>query len=259
MYQKLNKQRIAQAGFTLVEMAMVLMILGLLLGGILAAVGDSTNSIRISNAQAQLLQIEEALYGYAQANGRLPCPADQSGTGLSNPETDTGCNITHGFVLIATLGLNGSINSDNLLLDPWQNPYRYSISQDVTDYFTTTAGMDTLFANAAGILGAGTNMLRVCDNSACSGVIATDNAPAVVFSMGANWAEISASSSANEQKNAFGATLTGATSGLVYNMPAATNKDFVDTGYSEANYDDQIVWLSPYILISRLVKAGKLP
>ena len=249
----------SQRGFSLIEMAVVLMILGLLLGGILSAVGDSTNSIRISNAQAQLKQIEEAIYGYAQANGRLPCPADESGTGLADPETDTGCNTFHGFVPVATLGLNGSVNSDGLLLDPWQNPYRYSVSQDTSDYFTTTAGIDSLFASASTILGNATNMLGICDNSTCTGVVSTDNAPAVIFSMGANWAELSGSSSADEQKNAFGATVTGANSSLVYNMPTGTSQDFVDTGYSQANYDDQVVWLSPYVLISRLVQAGHLP
>jgi prepilin-type N-terminal cleavage/methylation domain-containing protein len=246
-------------GFTLVEMAMVLMILGLLLGGILTAVGDSTNSIRITNARTQLKQIEEALYGYAQANGRLPCPADETGTGLSDPETDTGCNIDHGFIPVATLGLNGSINSDGLLLDPWQNPYRYSVSQDATNYFTTSAGMQTLFSNASTLLGVGTDMLRVCDISTCAGVIAADAVPAIVYSMGANWAELSVTSSADEQKNAFGGNLTGTNSALVYNMHALTDKDFVDTGYSEANYDDQLVWLSPYVLFSRLVQAGQLP
>ncbi|PCJ40896.1 MAG: hypothetical protein COA71_09860 [SAR86 cluster bacterium] len=249
-----------QSGFTLIEMAMVLLILGILLSGVLVAIGDSTTNIRISQTQSKLEQIEEALYGYVQANGRLPCPADHSGTGLANPETNTGCNIDNGFVPVATLGLNGSINADKLLLDPWENPYRYSVSQDVSNYFTTTTGIDLLFADAANILGTGTNMLRICSISTCTPTtISINNAPAVVYSMGANWAVLSGASSTNEQKNAFGATLIGATSGLVYNMPTAANLDFVDTGYSEENYDDQVIWLSPYILFSRLIQAGQLP
>lgn len=249
----------SQLGFSLIEMAMVLMILGLLLGGALSAVSVSTDNIRITNAKAQLQEIEEALYGYAQANGRLPCPADESGTGRADPETDAACNTDHGFVPVTTLGLRGSVNGDNLLLDPWQNPYRYSVSQDASNYFTTTAGMSALFANAATILGAGTNMLRVCDINTCAGVIAADAVPVIVYSMGSNWAELTASSSADERKNAFGATVTGANSALVYNMPTAANLDFVDAGFSEENYDDELIWLSPYVLFSRLIQAGQLP
>ena len=262
MYLRVYKQFTAQSGFSLVEMAVVLMILGLLLGGVLAAVGDSTNSIRISNTQAELKQIEEALYGYAQANGYLPCPATESSGGYANPPTGNNCTRDHGFVPVATLGLNGSVNADGLLLDAWQNPYRYSVSPagGGSYYFTSASGMGILYSNASTLLvSTDTTMLRVCNSSNCSSAtdIIADTVPAVVMSMGANWADLSAGSSANEQENAFGATLTGSTSGLDYNI--TNTRDFVDTGYSEVNYDDQLVWLSPYILFSRMIQAGKLP
>ena len=139
-----------QFGFSLVEMAMVLMILGILLSGVLVAVGDSTDSIRISNARTQLESIGEALYGFAQANGRLPCPATNTSDGEEAPLGGGACTNNFGLLPNVTLGLFGAINEDGLLLDPWQNPYRYAVSPYTTvgggvRAFTTTAGMQELF------------------------------------------------------------------------------------------------------------------
>jgi len=36
------------------------------------------------------------------------------------------CSNAHGFVPVSSLGLVGRIDADNLLLDPWGQPYRYS-------------------------------------------------------------------------------------------------------------------------------------
>ncbi|MAY03563.1 MAG: hypothetical protein CMQ38_11390 [Gammaproteobacteria bacterium] len=255
-----------QVGFSLVEMAMVLMILGILLSGVLVAVGDSTDSVRISSTRSQLRQIEEALYGYAQATGYLPCPATGLSNGLASYTSGTSgaCTNYHGFIPAATLNIYGSINEDGLLLDAWQNPIRYSVSAldvGVANYFTDPDDLKTLFGNVPGLLDTyadDADMLRVCqDMTDCAGTTIADTVPAVIISMGENWPDLSGTSSAEEQENAFGATLTGATTGSTYNI--SNTNSFVDTTYNETEYDDQIRWLSPHILFSRLIQAGQLP
>jgi type II secretory pathway pseudopilin PulG len=237
------------------EMAVVLMILGTLMSGILVAVSQTTENNRRSAALLQLRQIEDALYGYAQANGRLPCPATAASAGKEAPVGGGICTAWHGFVPIATIGMYGSINADGLLMDPWQNPYRYSVAQKSVSgnrAFTSTAGMDLIYANSATELVAGTEMLRICDGSACAGTVIAETVPAVVLSMGADWATFT---SANEQENASGTTLTNGS-----NSYSVTNtRTFVATGYAEDLFDDQLVWLSPYIMFNRMISAGKLP
>lgn len=71
-------------GFSLIEMAVVLLILGTLMSGVLVAVTQTTESNRRSNARTQLRTIEEALYGYAQAFGSLPCPASVTSAGAED-------------------------------------------------------------------------------------------------------------------------------------------------------------------------------
>src|SRR5665647_1087323 len=67
-----------QNGFTLIEMAMVLMIVGLLLGGMLVPLSAQMDQRNVSDTQKTLSEIKEAIVGFTLANGRLPCPATAS-------------------------------------------------------------------------------------------------------------------------------------------------------------------------------------
>lgn len=236
------------AGFSLMEMAVVLMIMGILMGGVLVSVSQTTLNARRATALAQLRLIEEALYGFAQTNERLPCPASAATNGIeaSIGSPVTSCSISDGFVPAATLGFDGTINEDGLLLDPWQNPYRYSVRSTA---YTTVTGINTSFATPAAAL-------QICSATTCNASeILTSIAPAVVLTMGENWGT---TTSAQEVENASTtAPLTGAVTGNSY--PVNDDTTFISASYIEDQFDDQLVWLSPYILFNRMVSAGKLP
>lgn len=238
-----------EQGFSLIEMAMVLMILGTLMGGVLVAVSQTAENGRRTTARNQLREVEAALYGFAQVNGRLPCPALHNSNGYESPIGGGTCGNAHGFVPATTLNLNGAINTDGLLLDPWQNPIRYSVAATTSPQFTDTNSIKMFFA-AAGVFDPA-SMLRVCPSSACAtGDELATMVPALIFSMGADWPSYT---SANEQANAGnGSTMLG-----TYNI--AADGDFVSAGYAEDLFDDQLVWLSPYVLFNKMISAGKLP
>lgn len=238
-----------ESGFSLIEMAMVLMIIGTLMGGVLVAVSQTTENSRRATARNQLREVETALYGFAQINGRLPCPAINNSNGYESPITGGPCTSAHGFVPTTTLNLNGAVNSDGLLLDPWQNPLRYSVATTGNPEFTITTSIKIFFTNGGTLSPA--NMLKVCSSSACaSGTELATMLPAVVISMGADW---SSYTSANEQANAG----NGSTKLGVYNI--ANTDEFVSAEYAEDQFDDQLVWLSPYVLFNKMISAGKLP
>lgn len=233
-----------QHGFNLIELAIVLMIIGTLMSGVLVAVSQSTANARITQVKAQLREVEEAIYGFAQTYGRLPCPATNVSDGYEN------CAITWGFVPAATLDLAGQINDDGLLVDAWANPLRYSLVITAgagNPNYSDKASIQTFFN--AGTTLTSTNMLSVCSESACpGGTILATTVPAVVLSMGANWTSYT---STDELMNA-GDQMMGS-------YPIKDDLTFVSAGYSEENFDDQLVWLSPYVLVNRIVSAGKLP
>lgn len=70
------------AGFTLTELAMVLLIVALLLGGLTVPLGAQDDMRRNAETQKRLADINEALLGYAAINKHLPCPM---ATTTSNP------------------------------------------------------------------------------------------------------------------------------------------------------------------------------
>lgn len=242
----------SSSGFTLVEMAMVMLIIGLLLGGLMPTLSAQMEAQRVSETRKQLEEIQQALIGYATANGRLPCPASSSSTGEESPTGGGNCtNFYDGFVPAATLGIT-SMDSQGRVTDGWGNAIRYAVAANtvngVANTFTSNNGMQ----NATMDNIAAANLLNVCasatgisgsDCGAASNKL-TDKVPALVYSTGKNGgyggAGLDEAANLNGNRVFVSHTPTPST---------ATNGEF----------DDLMIWLSPNILFNRMVAAGKLP
>lgn len=249
-----TKYRTSQSGFTLVEIAIVLAIITILLGGMLAPLGSAREQILRKQTDKQLSMIRESLLGFAASHRRLPCPASHKSGGeevfQTGSSSDGGeCKVTHGFIPATTLALSGPRNEDALLIDSWGNPFRYSVgggSADESEAVTLTNGIaeqgmpeiEGHFTICQGVVGG------------CSGKIATQ-VPAVFFSMGGNW---NLTDSSLQKENA-GESALG-------KYPIANDVHFVSTEYSQVagkEYDDMIYWISENVLFTRLIEAGVLP
>jgi prepilin-type N-terminal cleavage/methylation domain-containing protein len=251
-----------ERGFSLLELAIVLLIVGLLLGGLIMPLGSRMDQQRIESTRSQLEQVREALTGYALANDALPCPATPASSGQASA-TASGCTRQHGFVPATTLGLPGSRNEDQLLLDAWGNPLRYSVSNSDADGdgnwdFVRPGEMrNVTLANLAPSLDvcstATGSSATACASSATS---ITANAPAVLLSLGKDFATLT---SADELEN-VGATVGGGPSGR--NYPVAGDEVFVSHTISTATgsgFDDLVTWIAPSSLYGQMVSAGRLP
>ena len=146
-------------GFTLVEMAIVLLILGLLLGGGLTVLSAQIDQQRVKDTQRILEDAKEALIGYAvnQTPPHLPCPdktggggAGTANDGLEDVNVATGvCVNPEGNLPWATLGVAD--------IDGWGNRIRYR----VTPAFSNRAPAVTLTLAMNGVL-------RVCPDATCA-------------------------------------------------------------------------------------------
>lgn len=259
-----------QTGFTLVEMAIVLLIVGLLLGGLLPTISGQVENRRITETNAQLQQIKEALIGYAIINGRLPCPAIAGSNGVEDPSSGSGVctsftpasnttNPSDNYLPAVTLGLSGT-DSSGLLEDAWGNPIRYSITSSnstspaYSRVFTTSNGMNTVGISNLTSANLNPNLLvcKAASNSNSSCAVSSDtlasNAVAVIYSTGKNGASGGTGTDEKENLNPNGLDLHGNV--FVSHDPSAASGN---------EFDDIVTWISPNVLVSRMVAAGKLP
>jgi len=175
-----------------------------------------------------LEEARDAILGYAASTGRLPCPATAGSAGLSAPNTaSTSCTLAHGFIPGRTLGLTGPVDSDNLPLDRWLNPLRYSL---------TTSGGGAYSDNITLSL---IPDFQICSENTCANPIA-DNVVAVIFSQGNDG---DGTTSPDQLENTDGDTVF-----VLRTITEATGSEF----------DDELLWISPNVLTLQLVRAGQL-
>lgn len=251
-----------ESGFTLVELSIVILIMGLILGGLALPLSTQLENGRIKETTAQIDEIGTAIEGFAILNGQLPCPATPASNGFS-ATAGGGCVVQHGFVPASTLGLVGPRNSDNLLLDAWANPLRYSVTNSDVD---GDGNWDFTFAGEMrDVTVAGLNPdLAVCSTStgssptACASPAATltGAAPLVILSMGKDWGTFS---SGDQQENA-GASLGGGPSGVSYLVPgdlvSVSRQPSIQPGNE---FDDIVFWMPSTILYHQMISGGQLP
>jgi prepilin-type N-terminal cleavage/methylation domain-containing protein len=235
--------RIRRSGFTLVEMAIVLVIVGFTLGGMLVSLSTQVDQRDYSQTKQSMEEIREALLGYALSHGYLPCPAISSTNGAEERIVATGiCTNRVGFLPWAELGVKKT--------DSWNHLYRYSVTPaysksplNITLSPPTARDITIKTRNAAGAL---VNLSNAND------------IPAAVISHGKNgYGGTSndgitlADTSANNDDEKTNNTGDGT---VLVSREFGDNKT---TTYGE--YDDIVVWVSPNTYLSKMVTVGNLP
>jgi len=270
-------------GFTLIELAVVMAVVGLALGSLAYTLAAQTEQRNFEDTRRRLDQAREMLLAFAVVNGRLPCPARYSSAGShsqglesfctaaasSCPGTETTTVQTHGycssafdgFVPAASIGLT-AVDSSGFAVDAWGNRLRYAVTRKNATGTCAVAPPSTttpIVTSSANLKTYGIacqpNDLLVCRSA--SGITATDcgasaNAimttsmvVAVLYSTGKNGA-LSAAGHADEGANLDGDAI------FVSHPPSPA-------GAPNGEFDDQFTWLSVGELYGKLVAAGLLP
>lgn len=247
----------AQRGVSLVELAIGLLILSLIIGGLLVPLANQVEQTRVSQTQRQLEEIREALIGFALANGRLPCPATVASNGAESPLGGGICTAPFdGFVPAATLGLS-QVDEQGYAIDSWgsrNNRIRYAVTIGSASAFTTpglirATGMSVLQPNLY-VCSGGANITGAGNAASCpTAVRLTENAVAVIYSLGSNASTGGTSADESQNPNPNSAN----------NDRAFVSRVRGSVGAGSAEFDDIVTWLSPNILYARMVTAGQLP
>src|SRR5690348_8544103 len=108
-----------KSGFTLVELAMVLFISGLLLVSLMYTLSASSEQRAREETSRRLEQARELLLTFAQAKGRLPCPATLASAGDESPAAGGVCTQYYaGYLPGRALGMQG-LDASGYALDAW--------------------------------------------------------------------------------------------------------------------------------------------
>lgn len=229
----LSNGKSLQQGFTLIEIAVVVLIMGFLLGSVLGPLTEQRKNQNINQTEAELEEVHDALVGFAALNGYLPCPATSSSSGIESRVSGPGsnCSTEHGFVPSATLGLNGKFDANRLITDSWGEPLRYSLNNVSSWEYAKRITVNSPPPN-----------FDICESSSCaSGDILASQVVAVIFSLGPDRAATATSPDQTENLNNNDI--------FVSHIPIEA---------SGAEFDDIVHWLSPNTLVLHMVKAGQL-
>lgn len=260
---------VVSTGFTLIEVAIVLALLGLLLGGLTMSLTRQVEQRRVMDTQRLLEEAREAVLGYAVSrvdgsnHSVLPCP-DITNDGREDriPDplggTGTACANAEGLLPWQSLGLNG--------FDAWDHRFRYRVSVQpapntlgqMRSITQTTCGVGVNCGVTLDVLNPTlpSDVTQVASVATCPAAnILAQDAVAVIVSHGANGRgavnnngiQLPLPTGANEAENTNGNT-------------CFVSREFDDPAYLPNNpFDDQVVWISGPQLFNRLIAAGRLP
>ena len=157
-------------GFTLVEMAIVLVVIGLVLSGGLLAVAPILQSSKVSDSKAKLDRIEQALVLHVIRFGCLPCPAT-AGADSSVPANNAGQALG---AAVYTSGCSAAVCGNAQGIVPWVN---LGLSEaDITDGFGYRIDYAITSAAASpGNLQATTGMQRTPPSTYPAGSLVVNN------------------------------------------------------------------------------------
>jgi general secretion pathway protein G len=111
------ESRARRAGFTLIEIMAVVVIMGMLMATLAVGISSQIDKARISTTKTKITRLEQALEFYQMDNARFPT-ADQGLDALVHQPTSPPVPRAY------TPG--GYLREDGLL-DPWGNPFQYRI------------------------------------------------------------------------------------------------------------------------------------
>ncbi|MCK6413159.1 MAG: prepilin-type N-terminal cleavage/methylation domain-containing protein [Azonexus sp.] len=210
------------AGFSLIELAIALVVIALLLGALLPLQGARREIAARQEAQQLLEQVRDSLLGFTLAHGRLPCPAAPGGDGRED------CGREHGILPWSTLALPAR--------DPWGQSLSYyadpRFTHPVSDPLSSSIALDSngnarikAARDAGGDLADKLPLVVVCHGQRGGGAWRDER-------------QIPASSG-DEAENADADLI------FVHRDPAP-------------DFDDLLLWIGPAILKSRLAAVGRL-
>lgn len=251
-------------GFSLVEMAVVLSIIALLLGGAILTLTIQEEQRALAETRRGLEAAAEAVIGFALANRRLPCPA-AGATGVESLATGTvatgGTCASNfgGFLPARSVGFQ-PVDDQGFALDAWGNRIRYAVANAITGCIGTASTPH--FTSVANLKANGVscrpNDLLICQ--AASGTLPGNSPPSCGTAQAVTNQETVAFVLHSAGKNGPGAIANGPDEIANRDGNAIfVSREHGSSATSTGAYDDVLLWVPAGVVYSRLIAGGVLP
>ncbi|WP_269531257.1 hypothetical protein [Chitinimonas sp. BJYL2] len=248
-------------GFTLAEVAVVMAIIALLLGGLLSALPNHMRQKQIQETEASLQTLREALMGHALSHGHLPCPdinldGEEDLALLSQchrSPADVRCASTDGN---ATPGQPSDLANQQVCAAQTGQAPHVTLAAEGHDAWRNRISyrVEPAFSNhSVPMLLSSTGSLQLCDNTGCNRAQAR-GVPALLISHGANGLGATSASGTRNPPPTGEDELANTDGDLVF-----VHHEPRGTGGTGGEFDDQVAWVPATLLLNRLVAAGRLP
>jgi prepilin-type N-terminal cleavage/methylation domain-containing protein len=155
-------------GFSLVELAVVMTVVALLLGGLMYTLSAQTEQRNFEDTRRRLEIARELVLSYAIVKGRLPCPARYTSSASHSQGLESFCtsaatssvstcsgsettteqshgtcsNHFDGYLPAATIGFT-QVDANGFAIDVWGNRIRYAVSRKTASGTCGTAPPNT--------------------------------------------------------------------------------------------------------------------
>lgn len=233
-------------GFTLIEMAIVLVIITILIGGLAMPLSAQIQARRVAETKKTLEEASDALMGFAMMTATsplgvpqtfryFPCP-DIDGDGVEDRNGNVcrsiSAGVSYGWLPWVTLGIAPQ--------DAWGNRLRYVV---VSQFADSNSGFYQ--SRALG------SPIQICTTRTCPAPLVANDAVFALISHGPNGkgalnisgAQLAAPSGGDEVEN------------LLQN-PVLIMRTPTQAGAALGEFDDLVVWIAKPILTNRVCPTG---
>ncbi len=260
-------------GFTLIELTMVIFIIGLILGGLLTPLSYRLEQENRARSRDYLDEVNEAILGYTLINGRLPCPDCPDSTiciaGTANDGIEDMMGVAGSRICETSIGNIPWVDLQVNEYDAWNRHLTYRVEPDFADETDGADGCDTVSVGISFELCArgDIDIYSAYDTAGSAGYTGrptvADDVVAVIVSHGDDGND---SLQTDVQVENFdrnpvnpdtGRNILGSYTTTDHKDKVFIMKDYAVEGIDA--YDDLMKWISPHILMNRMVLAGRLP
>jgi prepilin-type N-terminal cleavage/methylation domain-containing protein len=240
-------------GFTLVEVAIVLVIVGLLLAGGVNLMSASADTARYKESQNQMSEIKEALVTYYTQYKQLPCPDadnDPTNTATYGIENRTGntCAANVGWLPHATLGIGGG-------RDAWGERVKYVINGAFSATATTTNFCTTSTTPYSRDVSKTATQIIIQDTQTTAATLG-DWAAFALVATGKNGRQTNAGNNPTAFANATACSTLNVLEQENCDNDSTLRFGNQMTDGTGVTFDDMVVWVGDMQLISELRKSG---